>query len=64
VEKQKEIQYSKALPRDKAEGSSVPYRFDVFAQLANIQARITFYELMRLSKSTIVNNRSSERSFS
>ena len=34
------------------EGSSAPYRFDVLAQLANIPARITLYELLRLSKST------------
>jgi len=47
-----ELRYSKALPKDKAEGSSTPYRFDVLAQLANIPARITFYELLRLSKST------------
>jgi len=33
-------------------GSLVPYRFDVLAQLANIPARITLYELLRLSKST------------
>jgi len=52
VEKQKEIQYDKALLKDKAEGSSAPYRFDVLAQLANIPARITLYELLRLSKST------------
>jgi len=52
VEKQKKIRYSKALPKDKMEGSSVPYRFDVLAQLANIPARITLYELLRLSKST------------
>ena len=52
MEKQKELQYSKALPKDKAEGHSAPYRFDVFAQLANISAMITLYELPRLSKST------------
>ena len=52
VEKQKELRYAKALPKDKAEGSSVPYRFDILAQLANIPARITLYELLRLSKST------------
>jgi len=53
VEKQKELQFSKALPKDNAEGSTTPYRFDVLAQLANIPARITLYELLRLSKSTI-----------
>ena len=52
VEKQKEIQYAKAFPKDKAEGSSPPYHFDILAQLANIPARITLYELLRLSKST------------
>ena len=34
------------------EGSTTPYHFDVLAQLANILARITLYELLRLSKST------------
>ena len=52
VEKQKEIRYTRALPKDKTEGISAPYRFDVLAQLANIPARITLYELLRLSKST------------
>ena len=52
MEKQKELQYSKALPKDKAKGTSIPYRFDVLAQLANIPIRITLYELLRLSKST------------
>jgi len=51
VEKQKELRYSKALPKDNTEGSSTPYRFDVLAQLANIPARITLYELLRLPKS-------------
>jgi len=52
VEKQKEFRYAKALSEDKAEGSSRPYHFDVLAQLANIPARITLFELLRLSKST------------
>ena len=52
VEKQKELQFSKALPKDNAEGSTTPYGFDVLAQLANIPTRITLYELPRLSKST------------
>ena len=51
VEKQKELRYSKALPKDKAEGTSAPYHFYVLTQLANIPARITLYELLRLSKS-------------
>jgi len=33
-------------------GSSTPFCFDTLAQLANVPARITLYELMRLSKST------------
>jgi len=52
VEKQKELQFSKVLPKDNTEGSTTPYRFDVLTQLANILARITLYELLRLSKST------------
>ena len=52
VEKQKEIRFSRALQKGIAEGSTSPYRFDVLAQLANIPARITLYELLRLSKST------------
>jgi len=52
VEKRKEIRNAKALLKDKAEGISAPYRFDVLAQLANIPARITLYELLRLSNST------------
>jgi len=52
VEKKKAIRYAKALPKDKAEGSSAPYHFDVFVQLANTPTKITLYELLRLSKST------------
>ena len=33
-------------------GPLTPFRFDILAQLANISARITLYELLRLSKST------------
>jgi len=52
MEKQKELRYSKALLKDKVEGSLTPYHSDVLAQLANIPTRITLYELLRLSKST------------
>ena len=52
VERQKELRFSKVLSKDIAEGSTTPYRFDVLAQLANIPARITLYELLRVSKST------------
>ena len=50
VEKQKEFRFSKALPKNNAEGSLTPYRFDVLAQLANIPTGITLYELLRLLK--------------
>ena len=52
VERQKELRFSRVLSKDIAEGSAVPYCFDVLTQLANIPARITLYELLRLSKST------------
>ena len=52
MERQKELRFSKALSKDNAKGSTTPYRFDVLTQLANIPARITLYELLRLSKST------------
>jgi len=52
MERQKELQYAKALQKDSAEGLSTPFHVDVLAQLANISARITFYELLRPSKST------------
>jgi len=51
VEKQKEFQYVKTLQKNGVEPST-PFHFDVLAQLANIPARITLYELLRLSKST------------
>ena len=41
-----------ALPKDRAEGSSIPFCLDVLAQLANIPTQITLYELMTLSKYT------------
>jgi len=52
MEKQKELQFFKAFPKNNAEESPTPYRFDVLAQLTNIPSRITLYELLRLSKST------------
>jgi len=52
IKKQKETQFSRVLLKGIAEGSTTPYRFDFLAQLANIPARITLYELLRLSKST------------
>jgi len=52
VEQQKELWFFKALPKNNTEGSPTSYRFDILAQLANITARITLYELLRLPKST------------
>jgi len=46
MEKQNELRYAKALSKNKAEGSSRPYHFNILAQLANIPARITLYELL------------------
>jgi len=45
MEKYKELRYSGVRP-------STPFCFDVLAQLANILAQITLYELLRLFKST------------
>jgi len=51
VEKQKKLRYVKTLLKSGV-GPSTPFCFDVLAQLANISARITLYEFLRLSKST------------
>ena len=51
MEKQKKLRYSNALQKGNVEGST-PFHFDILAQLANIPARITLYELLRLLKST------------
>jgi len=51
VEKQKELRYAKAFLKNGA-GPLTSFCFDVLNQLANIPARITLYELLRLSTST------------
>src|SRR3954470_15530672 len=51
-EKPKEVRYNRPLNKGKAVEVSQPFRFDIINQLANIPARITFYELLKLSKST------------
>src|SRR5438270_7341026 len=51
-EKPKEVRYNRPLNKGKAVEVSQPFRFDMINQLANIPARITLYELLRLSKST------------
>jgi len=63
VEKKKEFRYAKTLQKDKAEGSLMPFRFNVLAQLANISVRITLYELLRV-ETLHVNERSSQRTLS
>jgi len=51
MDKQKEFRYAKDLQKDDVTPLT-PFRFDVLAQLANIPARITLYELLRFFKST------------
>ena len=51
MEKKKELRYAKDLQKDKEEGSSTAFHFDVLDQLANILARITLYEFLGLFKS-------------
>ena len=50
--KPKELRYNTVLQKDRAEKSKTPFQFNVLAQLANIPARLTIYELLRLSKPT------------
>src|SRR4051812_6756814 len=51
-EKPKEVRYNRPLNKGKAIEVSQPFRFDIINQVANIPARITLYELLKLSKST------------
>ena len=51
-EKPKEVRYNRPLNKEKAVEVSQHFRFDIINQLANIPARITLYELLKLSKST------------
>ncbi|MFG1569928.1 hypothetical protein ACDT16_13665 [Staphylococcus aureus] len=52
VEKQKlkEVRFDKPLRKDAAVGAIKPYNFDILAQLANTPARLSLFELLRLSK--------------
>src|SRR3954463_16752669 len=52
AEKSKKVRYNRPLNKGKAVEVSQPFRFDIINQLANIPARITLYELLKLSKST------------
>ena len=51
-EKQKEVRFDRVLKRLSGPGLDIPFRFDILEQLANILARITIHELLRLSKET------------
>src|SRR5436190_9643426 len=52
-EKPREVRHNRPLNKGKAiEVSDQPFRLDIINQLANIPARITLYELLKLSKST------------
>ena len=49
-EKQKEVWFDRVLKRPSGPRLDIPFRFDILAQLANIPARITIHELLRLLK--------------
>jgi hypothetical protein len=49
--KPKGLRFSHALKKNSSR-LNAPFRFDILAQLANIPARITLHELLRLSKET------------
>jgi len=51
-EKQKEIHFNESLKKNPFRRLNTPFRFDILAQLANIPARITLHEILRLSKET------------
>jgi len=51
-EKQKEVRFDHILKKPSGLGLNLPFRFNILAQLANIPARITIHELLRLSKET------------
>ena len=51
-EKPKEVRFDHVLRKPSGQGLDTPFRFDILAQLANIPARITIHELLRLSKET------------
>ena len=47
-EKQKEVWFDHVLKKPSGPGLNMLFRFDILAQLANIPARITIHELLRL----------------
>ena len=48
----KEVRFDKALNKNPFQELNTLFRFDILAQLANIPARITLHELLRLLKKT------------
>ena len=51
-EKQKEVRFDWVLKKTSGPGLDAPFCFDILEQLANIPARITIHELLRLAKET------------
>jgi len=51
-EKPREVRFDHVLKKPSGPGLDTPFRFDILTQLANILARITIHELLRLSKET------------
>ena len=51
-ERPREVWFDHVLKKPSGPGLDTPFRFDILAQLANIPARITIHEFLRLSKET------------
>ena len=51
-QKEANVRFDKSLKKDPPKGLNVSFRFDILAQLANILARMTLYELLHPSKET------------
>jgi len=51
-EKQKEVRFNRVLKRPSGLRLDAHFRFDILALLANIPARITIQDLLRLLKET------------
>lgn len=51
-QKEKDLRHTQPLNKDKVGGTHQPFCFNVLAQLANIPARITLYELLKLFADT------------
>jgi len=51
-ERQKEVRFDHIHKKPSGPGLNIPFHFDILAQLANIPARITIHEPLRLWKET------------